>query len=98
MSIVMFMLMMMPVTVIMFMLMFMFVTVLVNMFVMVFFRQHNVKIPGLDPALVHTFIYQFVLAQVQLSEFFFQIRKRHPCINQGPKHHVAADSGKGFYK
>ena len=94
MSIVMFMLMMMPVTVIM----FMFLAVLVNMFVMVFFRQHNVKIPGLDPALVHTFIYQFVLAQVQLSEFFFQIRKRHPCINQGPQHHVAADSGKGFYK
>ena len=94
MSIVMFMLMMMPVTVIM----FMFMAVLVNMFVMVFFRQHNVKIPGLDPALVHTFIYQFVLAQVQLSEFFFQICKRHPCINQGPKHHVAADSGKGFYE
>ena len=92
----MFMLMMMPVTVFMFTLMF--VTVLVSLFVMVFFRQHNVKIPGLNPALVHTFIYQFVLAQVQLSEFFFQIRKRHPCINQGPKHHVAADSGKGFYK
>lgn len=82
----------------MFMLMMMPVTVFMFMFVMVFFRQHNVKIPGLDPALVHTFIYQFVLTQMQLSEFFFQIRKRHPCINQGSKQHVAADSGKGFYE
>ena len=86
-----------------FMIVMMFMFALMRMLVFVFMRmrmllrQRHIKIPRLDPGLIHTLIDKFILAQMQLRKFIPQKIKRHTRIHQRTQQHIPTDPCERLY-